>query len=807
MRAFLAAFTVAFLATLASCFSTSKEITPQRQYDETTRTSPVNVYVYEDPEFDQTQLLQCHHDRNNRGPAPWQNEKGSGVQDMAEVWLHQSILSHPWRVLDPKEADVFLIPLYPVFGAKLGRQGRKCGGLSHQQRTTRALTHLVKTSPYFNRFGGADHVIVCSWWNCGRAALQPEHRMLLRRAVVGINEQIDLWSMWGCRNRMVTVPYTANSALTTSTIIGGLGQEARTIPFFFVGTSRARPERDNLQVVKQLSPNSVIEIGENEHKWSEGAGSYAYLMSRSRFCFCPRGDTISSRRIYDAIAAGCIPVITTTEVEALPFRGTGLDYSEFSVIAAEGSLSTVEGVKALVKDLSSRSDEQLAPLREGLARGRSSTIYGMTSGPALADMTPFHDTASRFLEEVHNMSASENKWNCPSSEISESMLSPRTQATFPPTGKSRNLWLHQSETIVNVEHSLLFCAPPNTGSLQFRMLAKRIKGVDHWQVSNVPSLLFDVVESKLPVLDLSNAPLMNKIYKDNGSGWIKIGVVRDPVTRLLSAYLDLVQTWQNIENKSPTDIYGQHQPHRGLSIADTLEWFDIIRRHRDLKGDETKQHIESRGKEHIISRSLVKDNDDRGESDEASRRLQEAAGRKIPTFKELLDVLDVHLWKAPLAFRPVSGQCGMGLSSFDTIIPFETLQETSTMVFKSLPGDIWRNFGQSGWGPHGKHAFMEFDYGTVARHYPYVEINTDGLVSNKAIEPDLPEYEEGQNNAAPTISPRAQELFSDGSCGWAEFYTDLKMLDSVGRLYGDDYELFGWYDLQPWRERLELCLH
>lgn len=190
----------------------------------------------------------------------------------------------------------------------------------------------------------------------------------------------------------------------------------------------------------------------------------------------------------------------------------------------------------------------------------------------------------------------------------------------------------------------------------------------------MPSLLFDVVESKLPVLDLSNAPLMNKIYKDNGSGWIKIGVVRDPVTRLLSAYLDLVQTWQNIENKSPTDIYGQHQPHRGLSIADTLEWFDIIRRHRDLKGDETKQHIESRGKEHIISRSLVKDNDDRGESDEASRRLQEAAGRKIPTFKELLDVLDVHLWKAPLAFRPVSGQCGMGLSSFDTIIPFETLQ-------------------------------------------------------------------------------------------------------------------------------------
>ncbi|CAN0485536.1 unnamed protein product, partial [Laminaria digitata] len=37
------------------------------------------------------------------------------------------------------------------------------------------------------------------------------------------------------------------------------------------------------------------------------------------FCFCPRGDTTSSRRIFDAISAGCIPVLTTDEAHALPF--------------------------------------------------------------------------------------------------------------------------------------------------------------------------------------------------------------------------------------------------------------------------------------------------------------------------------------------------------------------------------------------------------------------------------------------------------------------------------------------------------
>ena len=54
-----------------------------------------------------------------------------------------------------------------------------------------------------------------------------------------------------------------------------------------------------------------------------------------------------------------------------------------------------------VRDVN-RSDQQLLSLREGLVRGRSSTVYGMTrgTGTKLADMEPFHGTASRFLREV-----------------------------------------------------------------------------------------------------------------------------------------------------------------------------------------------------------------------------------------------------------------------------------------------------------------------------------------------------------------------------------------------------------------------
>ena len=73
-----------------------------------------------------------------------------------------------------------------------------------------------------------------------------------------------------------------------------------------------------------------------------------------------------------------------------------------------------------------------------------------------------------------------------------------------------------------------------------------LKGVAHWWVSNNQSLLFDAVASKLPLLDLADTRLMEDIYTSNDSGWIKIGVVRDPVTRVVSAYLDLVRSWPSL---------------------------------------------------------------------------------------------------------------------------------------------------------------------------------------------------------------------------------------------------------------------
>ena len=62
----------------------------------------------------------------------------------------------------------------------------------------------------------------------------------------------------------------------------------------------------------------------------------------SRFCFVPNGDTPTSRRLYDALAAGCVPVsVGSSErlMDNLPFKRS-IDWTRVLLFA--GSLECIE---------------------------------------------------------------------------------------------------------------------------------------------------------------------------------------------------------------------------------------------------------------------------------------------------------------------------------------------------------------------------------------------------------------------------------------------------------------------------------
>lgn len=190
------------------------------------------------------------------------------------------------------------------------------------------------------------------------------------------------------------------------------------------------------------------------------------------------------------------------------------------------------------------------------------------------------------------------------------------------------------------------------------------QGVEHWAANNW-YMLFDPLESGLPLLDVSNVTLMTDIYKSAHSGWITIGVVRDPVTRLLSLYFDLVQTLEHMRieiRNNNCERCNSEQEYREQKRMSTAK----------LKSNMTNTKRETSDSNILFSRT---------ESYLTWLGITSGFGRfearrdiTIPSIAEVLEALEANNPNTPQAFRPMSTMCGMSKSPFDTIVPFETLQ-------------------------------------------------------------------------------------------------------------------------------------
>jgi len=109
---------------------------------------------------------------------------------------------------------------------------------------------------------------------------------------------------------------------------------------------------------------------------------YLQRMLTSRFCLAPRGDSASSRRIYEAIAAGCIPVIIADRLQ-LPFARR-LKWPSFSVRISEAE--ALADPLAIVRTVRAIAPERVAAMRAELLRARPSFLFHLDpSRPSAVD--------------------------------------------------------------------------------------------------------------------------------------------------------------------------------------------------------------------------------------------------------------------------------------------------------------------------------------------------------------------------------------------------------------------------------------
>lgn len=115
--------------------------------------------------------------------------------------------------------------------------------------------------------------------------------------------------------RIVVVPYLAHSAIR-------INNNFKNGKITFIGSPRHNELRakllkisnmEGVLAIPQTTKDNYVPVANEGSKdfLNRAAIMYADAMMTSTFCLVIAGDTISSRRLFDSIIAGCIPVIVT----------------------------------------------------------------------------------------------------------------------------------------------------------------------------------------------------------------------------------------------------------------------------------------------------------------------------------------------------------------------------------------------------------------------------------------------------------------------------------------------------------------
>jgi len=249
-----------------------------------------------------------------------------------EMLFHRFFQQHPCNTHDPSEATMFFIPSY-----------FKCieviNYVDHfNQNDTEAallfqntLAYVRRLGPWYDRFDGADHIMLFSW---GRFPCQlPDWRLEMHSTIaLQVEDQ--------CEDLNVEKPHPSFSRWKDVIIPGHIDNwrvfelkshnrplQLRDVLISFHGRYAGNAETYanvtvRTQIIEELEGMPGVSVG----GFTEG---YHELLGRSIFCLAPRGITPWTIHLYVALLAGCIPIILSDAFE-LPFQDL-IDWPSFSI--------------------------------------------------------------------------------------------------------------------------------------------------------------------------------------------------------------------------------------------------------------------------------------------------------------------------------------------------------------------------------------------------------------------------------------------------------------------------------------------
>ncbi|XP_020094022.1 probable glucuronosyltransferase Os03g0107900 [Ananas comosus] len=294
---------------------------------------PLRIYVYDLPA------------RYNRD---WLSNPRCGSHLFAaEVAIHEALLAHGDRALDPADADLFFVPVYVScnFSTPTGLPS-----LRHARPLLSSAVRLLSSRfPFWNLSRGRDHLFVAS--HDFAACFHPMEDVAVADGIPDFLRHSILLQTFGSRRphpcqqaaHVVIPPYVSPD------IALHLPPDPAAVPrdiwAFFRGKMEVHPKNISGRFYSKKVRTEILErYGGNPRfylKRKRYAG-YRAEIARSVFCLCPLGWAPWSPRLVEAVVLGCVPVVIADDIR-LPFPEV-VRWEEISLAVPERDVARLEAV-------------------------------------------------------------------------------------------------------------------------------------------------------------------------------------------------------------------------------------------------------------------------------------------------------------------------------------------------------------------------------------------------------------------------------------------------------------------------------
>ncbi|XP_077982374.1 uncharacterized protein LOC144437325 [Glandiceps talaboti] len=393
---------------------------------------PFKIYVYDLPSKFNRDLARCVQtidkcfqlDENNFGMGPeLLGYKDVSVRDThqfsLEVILHEKMMYSSYRTKNASEADLYYIPFYP---------GIACFCRSFQKSSFDLITlhqemwhYITEKWPYFDM--GKPHAMALAkiereHWS-QRCGILSEFDYANEIQFIGIEEEYNpAYRSYFKRSEqhILVAPYPSYGHLLATK---HTRSNARTVNFYDPPETTSTNTNRNILVFMAASDRNNHELREilkSQMNWTKETyesymtshpsdyEDYTYegvwyvtpecahptklptmqWMQHSIFCLQPPGDSPTRKSFYDAIVAGCIPVIFLPEYLNVkyPFQ-RHINYSEFTLnFGLETFMFEEPDIVEMLRDM---PDETVEFLQNNLAKVRRYLQYSYPSSSKSQD--------------------------------------------------------------------------------------------------------------------------------------------------------------------------------------------------------------------------------------------------------------------------------------------------------------------------------------------------------------------------------------------------------------------------------------